>query len=649
MKKLLSLFVAGALAFGLMSCADGSVSLAAADLHDMTVDKISLGSNIKFRGTPNGWGTTDLTSSGNGVWYVEFAADASDIAFKFSDADWSKANTYNDSFMVAGTLPTGAALTNTDDGNGGTNAKITGLSKDSKYKMVITANNSGKLKIDVLSANYNLVKLDGFAIAGDAPEFGKVGDDWNRTKLLDFSKVEEDAEHSLTYTFDFKASSANIRFTITDATSSEWINKFAGSEIEVVSKALPESVELGASKEVTMLQRRINKVPYAYNSSTGDYVELYKKDVTYRVPVYYTVDGTDNGAVSDAKNGKIAATAEFEAKYNAKFNNTGKIIVAVDPTALEDDSFKEAWAKLTAEEKKAYAQDDSAIAALSTTKGKPGKITAYANNSYYPVAEAGEDTDNASFKGLIPGQNYKLTLKVTTKGVMTVKVEEKPIKSSIVISATGLTAEKEYTITGDIEKKAKADKDGNIRFPAETFETRLNATFKKTISISGDGITSTAKYNLTATPDADNIFYATKITDAKTTPVVPDLSVAGKSDLSMKITMILPEKYSASSYTCFSNIPWGGAKGTWSSVNEDANFGTDGITMNVVDHKMIFYVSADYEIDGWAKAGALPGTNFVMNLKAAGSNNEAPAIQGNTWFKLTSDPEQELKWEDGKQ
>ena len=149
MKKLLSLFVAGALAFGLMSCADGSVSLAAADLHDMTVDKISFGSNIKFRGSPNGWGTTDLTSSGSGVWYVEFAADASDITFKFSDADWSKANTYNDSYMVAGTLPTGAALTNTDDGNGSTNAKITGLSKDSKYKMVITADNAGKLKIDV--------------------------------------------------------------------------------------------------------------------------------------------------------------------------------------------------------------------------------------------------------------------------------------------------------------------------------------------------------------------------------------------------------------------------------------------------------------------------------------------------------------------
>lgn len=645
MKKLLSLFVAGALAFGLMSCADGSVSLAAADLHDMTVDKISLGSNIKFRGSPNGWGTTDLTSSGSGVWYVEFAADAADITFKFSDADWSKANTYNDSFMVAGTLPTGVALTNTDDGNGSTNAKITGLSKDSKYKMVITADNAGKLKIDILSSNYNLVKLDGFAIVGDAPEVGN----WKRTELLDFTKAVEDAEHALTYTWEFEATETDFGFTISDAASSDWINKFAGSEIKVESKELPGSTELGASEEVTMLQRRINKVPYAYNTSTGDYVELYKKDVTYRAPTYYTVDGKDDGALSDAENGTIAATAQFEKKYNAKFNTTGKIIVAIDPTALEDDSFKEKWATLTAEEKKAYAQDDAAIAALTSTKGKPGKITAYANNSYYPVADAGDDTDNASFKGLIPGQSYKVTLKVTTKGVMTVKVEEKPVTSAIVISATGLTPEKEYTITGDINKKAKADKDGNIRFPAETFETRLNATFKKTISISGDGITSTAKYDLSETPDKDNIFYATKITDAKTVPVVPALSVAGLSDLSMKITMILPDKYSDASYTCFSNIAWGGATGKWSSVNNDSDFNTTGITMNVVDHKMVFYVSADYEVTGWAKDGAKPNTNFVMNLKTAGSDNDAPAIQGNTWFKLTSDAEQELKWEDGIQ
>ena len=330
MKKLLSLFVAGALAFGLMSCADGSVSLAAADLHDMTVDKISLGSNIKFRGSPNGWGTTDLTSSGSGVWYVEFAADAADITFKFSDADWSKANTYNDSFMVAGTLPTGVALTNTDDGNGSTNAKITGLSKDSKYKMVITADNAGKLKIDILSSNYNLVKLDGFAIVGDALEVGN----WNRTKLLDFTKAVEDAEHALTYTWEFEATKTDFGFTISDAASSTWDNKFAGSEIKVESKELPGSTELGASKEVTMLQRRINSVPYAYNTGTGDYVELYKKDITYRAPTYYTVDGEDDGALSDAENGIIAATAQFEKKYNAKFNTTGKIIVAKDPTAL---------------------------------------------------------------------------------------------------------------------------------------------------------------------------------------------------------------------------------------------------------------------------------------------------------------------------
>ncbi len=640
MKKLLSLFVAGALAFGLMSCADGSVSLAAADLHDMTVEKISFGSNIKFRGSPNGWGTTDLTSSGSGVWYVEFAADASDITFKFSDADWSKANTYNDSYMVAGTLPTGAALTNTDDGNGSTNAKITGLSKDSKYKMVITADNSGKLKIDVLSANYNLVKLDGFAIVGGAKEVG----DWKRTELLDFSKVEEDAEHSLTYTKEFKATKNNYEFTITDATSNEWINKFAGSEIEVVSKALPGSVELGASKEVTMLQRRINKVPYAYNSSTGDYVDLYKKDVTYRVPVYYTVDGKDESAVSDAKNGTIAATAEFEKKYNAKFNNTGKIIVAVDPTALEDDSFKEAWAKLTAEEKKAYAQDDSAIAALVTTKGKPGKITAYANNSYYPIAEnTRDDTDNASFKGLIPGQSYKLTLKVTTKGVLTVKVEEQPITSGIVVRVSGLTSSKKYSLKGDFDKTVEADANGNARFVVP-FTTRLNATFTKKISLSGDGV-NTPVFALTATPTADKLNYVTAISNPKSSPTATELILAGPQDIASKITMKVPDAIASKpSVKLGSNISWNGVKaGKWSADGVD--YGNDAITVapDAINKTIVFYVTGDYDVAGtWVDGQKAPDTNFKFEFSEDGFKN----LGG--WFKLTLDSEQELDYKDKK-
>lgn len=640
MKKLLSLFVAGALAFGLMSCADGSVSLAAADLHDMTVEKISFGSNIKFRGSPNGWRTTDLTSSGNGVWYVEFAADASDITFKFSDADWSKANTYNDSYMVAGTLPTGAALTNTDDGNGSTNAKITGLSKDSKYKMVITADNAGKLKIDVLSANYNLVKLDGFAIVGDADEVGN----WKRTELLDFSKVEEDAEHSLTYTKEFKATKNSYAFTITDATSNEWINKFAGSEIEVVSKALPDSVELGASKEVTMLQRRINKVPYAYNSSTGDYVELYKKDVTYRVPVYYTVDGNDESAVADAKNGTIAATAEFEKKYNAKFNNTGKIIVAVDPTALEDDSFKEAWAKLTAEEKKAYAQDDSAIAALSTTKGKPGKITAYANNSYYPIAgNTSDDTDNASFKGLIPGQSYKLTLKVTTKGVMTVKVEEQPITSGIVVRVSGLTSSKKYSLKGDFDKTVEADANGNARFVVP-FTTRLNATFTKKISLSGDGV-NTPVFALTATPNADKLNYVTVISNPKSSPTATELTLASPQDIASKITMKVPDAIASKpSVTLGSNISWGGVKaGKWSADGVDYGNGAITVVPDAINKTIVFYVTGDYDVAGtWVDGQKAPDTNFKFEFSVDGFAN----LGG--WFKLTLDSEQELDYKDKK-
>ena len=423
MKKLLSLFVAGALAFGLMSCADGSVSLAAADLHDMTVEKISFGSNIKFRGSPNGWGTTDLTSSGSGVWYVEFAADASDITFKFSDADWSKANTYNDSYMVAGTLPTGAALTNTDDGNGSTNAKITGLSKDSKYKMVITADNSGKLKIDVLSANYTLFTLSGYAVRGFLSDANGDGIwDVNKDTLIKQEKFTEDVNHSLTYPWTFKATADMDKRNFKIATDS-WDNVYAGAVFKVDEK--------GNAKETILRQRRINGTPYAYDTAKEEFVEL-TKEVTYRVPLYYTEDGKKDSpvvAVKDVtdKKTQIAENAEFEAKYIAEFNFTGKPIVASDPSKLEDGSFKKVWDKLSDDEKKDYENYSDVDTLISkTVVGKPGKLTVYADNTYYPTAKTeknGDIEDNSMrFDGLKAGSEYCMLVKVTTKGVVSVQL-----------------------------------------------------------------------------------------------------------------------------------------------------------------------------------------------------------------------------------
>lgn len=423
MKKLLSLFVAGALAFGLMSCADGSVSLAAADLHDMTVEKISFGSNIKFRGSPNGWGTTDLTSSGSGVWYVEFAADASDITFKFSDADWSKANTYNDSYMVAGTLPTGAALTNTDDGNGSTNAKITGLSKDSKYKMVITADNSGKLKIDVLSANYTLFTLSGYAVRGFLSDAKGEGIwDVNKDTLIKQEKFTEDVNHSLTYPITFKATAGMDKRNFKIATDS-WDNVYAGAVFKVDEK--------GNAKETILRQRRINGTPYAYDTAKEEFVEL-TKEVTYRVPLYYTEDGKKDSpvvAVKDVtdKKTQIAENAEFEAKYIAEFNFTGKPIVASDPSKLEDGSFKKVWDKLSDDEKKDYENYSDVDTLISkTVVGKPGKLTVYADNTYYPTAKTkvnGDIEDNTMrFDGLKAGSEYCMLVKVTTKGVVSVQL-----------------------------------------------------------------------------------------------------------------------------------------------------------------------------------------------------------------------------------
>ncbi|MDY2825371.1 MAG: hypothetical protein SOT45_06255, partial [Treponema sp.] len=327
------------------------------------------------------------------------------------------------------------ALTNTDDGNGSTNAKITGLSKDSKYKMVITADNSGKLKIDVLSANYTLFTLSGYAVRGffdkaikDAN--GKITDyedknpDWNvnAETLIKQEKFTEDVNHSLTYPITFKARDGMDKRNFKIATDS-WNNVYAGAVFKVDEK--------GCSAETVLRQRRINGTPYAYDTAKEEFVEL-TKEVSYRVPLYYTNDGKKDSpvvAVKDVtdKKTQIAENAEFEAKYIAEFNFTGKPIVASDPSKLEDGSFKKVWDKLSDDEKKDYENYFDVETLISkTVVGKPGKLTVYADNTYYPTNKEeknGDIEDNTMrFDGLKTGSEYCMLVKVTTKGVVSVQL-----------------------------------------------------------------------------------------------------------------------------------------------------------------------------------------------------------------------------------
>jgi hypothetical protein len=491
--------------------------------------------------------------------------------------------------------------------------------------------------------------------------------EWKRTTNLDGTTATETADHSLIYTYEFEATNTETEFVIVDNMSSDWKNKFQPANgITMKTKPVAESGELGSTDEVTLLYRRINGTPKAYNTSTGDYVD-WQKEVTQRVPKFNpgNYDESSDAYATFAK----TYGSELSKKTIWQFNVSGKTIVANDPYTLEDGSFAAKWNTLSAEQKAAYQNGTAAIDALVTAsthtatasaptgKGCPGKLTEYPNNSYYPTtlsSKNGDLPEDASRKltGLIAGQKYKVTVKVTTKGVVSVKVEELSVKSNIVVSMSGLTAGKEYTINGDVWKdvKATADSNGNVRFAAAAFDTRKNYKFTKEFIVTGEGLNWNGKVKVNKTPAADKQFFSIKI-NGTAKPADQELVIASVSDLSSQINVTLPETFTATSYTLFGNIPWGGIKsGTWSAINNDANFGTSAITVNVVNKVITFYISADYEIGGWATNEAKGvGNNFEFNIKPAGAGNSDDVVDGGKqkWFKVTTDSVQNWKWEDG--
>lgn len=650
MKKVLSFLISGLLALGLFSCADGSVSLNYTDLHDLKATKLDL-SGLYFRGSPNGWSKTALTEkTAKEAWTVEFAADAADITFKFSDADWTKANTYNDSYMVAGTLPTGAKLTNTDDGNGSTNAKITGLSKDSKYKMTVTATNDGKLTIDLDSANYTLFSLSGYSLVGSL--FNTKPWD-NTVRPIKWTDYSEDENHTLTYTYDFDSTDID-NGTLVLVDQCDWNNKFQAN-IAVKSNPTATSSKLGKSDATVLRYRRVNSTPMALNTETSEYVD-YSKSVTYRVPDYYTTDGNPSSAVSTKEAGTLANDAEFEKTYIALYNATGKKIVSVDPTQIEDGKFAEKWATLTADDKKAYYEADTVATTIaSTTVGKPGKVVETADNNYYPTTDTSAPGDvpdeHRNVTGLIAGQPYRLTLSVTTKGVVTATIEELPVTVAVVINGTNGTAGKEYTINGDLWKdvKATAASDGAFRFAAATFETRANYTFSKKLTIKGGCCNWSGDTVVTYTPvtTSNKTFVATTFDVSAAKPTTTALAVASTSDLSMRIVMKVPDDIAAkASVTIASNIAWNGVKsGTWAAVNNDASFGNSSLIVNpnVTDKTITFFISADYDVTGtWVVGQAASGTNFKFEFSESGYANNGG------WFNITSDSVQNFDYADKK-
>ena len=133
MKKLLSVFAAAAMLFGLASCSG--------DLHDASEINLAAGA---CPGAMNGWDNTKVwTSVNENVYTYEFTAAA-------NEAEWkciAVAGNWNSGAFGGGAdkvieTPVGETVALAYDGatGGNKNAKITGMEIGSEYRITVTVN-----------------------------------------------------------------------------------------------------------------------------------------------------------------------------------------------------------------------------------------------------------------------------------------------------------------------------------------------------------------------------------------------------------------------------------------------------------------------------------------------------------------------------
>lgn len=109
----------------------------------------------------------------------------------------------------------------------------------------------------------------------------------------------------------------------------------------------------------------------------------------------------------------------------------------------------------------------------------------------------------------------------------------------------------------------------------------------------------------------------------------------------VKVTVTLDNTLAAEDVlTLNSNISWGGAKGKWSA--DGKNFHTKSLFVKPTGNKVDFYISKDYELDGWAKEQKVDDTNFKFEI---GEDTDDPK---GGWFKIDASSDISITYSEKK-
>lgn len=201
MKKILSLIAAGAMALGLIGCSG--------DLHDDALAPVDMtgyfiaGSmqNPQWKETDNSISFTKVDGS-EYTYEATFTADADTINFAFLPTKDTWVGQIGGDKMKGNELPSNVTFEDTDNGNGGRNGTIKGLTAQSLYKMTVETS-TGTFKISLKEAKEpKYFLLDGYFIRS-------LGKDWNgEGKYLLWNPVKDPVTGDVTYKVQFTATGA---------------------------------------------------------------------------------------------------------------------------------------------------------------------------------------------------------------------------------------------------------------------------------------------------------------------------------------------------------------------------------------------------------------------------------------------------------
>ena len=299
MKKIIYTLLVTVLALSFMGCPSVYKDL----------DAVGSLDGIYLKGGMNGW-TNDnplVAEDTAGFYSVEFIANDTAIQFKFADADWGvQYCTAKDNTTLNSSL-SGVTFTQVDDGNGGLNDQINGLTKGKAYKFDIIAGPTsieaslveGSMKSEV-EAKPTPFYLDGFYISGSMNVWSA------EMSTLLWSPTLDEETGILTYKYDFAATDGTHEFGIRNNTS-DWKVKYTNGEFA-----------FGTAKDYVVTEKGNDTNNKITGLTAGNNYRIYvqttpEEEVSYKVVILNTAKITVNvtGLPADANDAVMYLTGDY--------------------------------------------------------------------------------------------------------------------------------------------------------------------------------------------------------------------------------------------------------------------------------------------------------------------------------------------------